>query len=306
MQEFTEQEPSFLDAHTHVQFSGYDADRDAVIQRSLAAGVRKMIVIGTQKDTSRAAVALAEQYPGKLYAAVGLHPIHTSRSFHDVQELGGGASDEGGAGENDAAIAAFTSRGEMFDADYYRALALNPRTVAIGECGLDYFHFNDDEPREVQILRQKAAFLAQIELSKEVKKPLMIHCRDAFGDLIEFVRPHAHALPPGVVHFFTGTPDDARALLALGFSFTFGGVITFPPRKGKSQGDYDEAIAVIPIDRILSETDAPYVAPLPYRGKRNEPAYVVHAVAKLAALKNVSVDEMKAQIAENARRIFGV
>ncbi len=165
----------FFDAHTHVQFSGYDADRDAVIQRAFDAGVRKMIVVGTQKDTSRAAVALAEKYPGKVYAAIGLHPVHTSRSFHDVQELGGG----------DAAQA-FTSRGEIFDMDYYRALARNPRTIAIGECGMDYFHFNDDEPREVQIARQKDAFLLQIDLSKEVKKPLMVHCRDAFPDLIAY------------------------------------------------------------------------------------------------------------------------
>lgn len=285
----------FLDAHTHVQFSGYDADRGAVIQRALDAGVRKMIVIGTQKDTSRMALVLAEKYPDNIRAAIGLHPVHTSRSFHDAQELGGGE-----------AAQAFTSRGEVFDADYYRALARNPRTVAIGECGLDYFHFNDDEPREVQIEKQKAAFLAQIKLSKEVKKPLMIHCRDAFADLIEFVRPHARELVPSVVHFFTGTPDDARALLDMGFSFTFGGAITFPPRKGKTQGDYDEVIKLIPIDRIMSETDAPYVAPAPFRGKRNEPAYVVHVVARLAELKGVALDEMKAQIEENVQRIFGI
>jgi len=230
-------QPHFLDAHTHVQFSGYDADRDAVIQRALDAGVRKMIVIGTQKDTSRAAVALAGKYPDNVRAAIGLHPIHTSRSFHDAQELGGG----------DAAQP-FTSRGEIFDADYYRALARDPRTVAIGECGLDYFHFNDDEPREAQIARQKDAFLLQIDLSKEVRKPLMVHCRDAFSDLIEFLQPHANDLTPGVVHFFTGTADDARRLLDMGFSFTFGGAITFPPRKGKTQGDYDEMIKLIPID----------------------------------------------------------
>ena len=158
----------------------------------------------------------------------------------------------------------------------------------------------------MQIEKQKAAFLAQIQLAKDVKKPLMIHCRDAFADLIEFVRPHARELSPGVVHFFTGTPDDARRLLDMGFSFTFGGAITFPPRKGKTQGDYDEVIKLIPIDRIMSETDAPYVAPAPFRGKRNEPAYVVHVVARLAELKGISTDEMKARIEENAKRIFGI
>ena len=285
--------PHFFDAHTHVQFSGFDGDRPAVIQRALDADVR-MINVGTQRDTSRAAVMLAHNYPdGTMYAAIGLHPVHTSRSYHDADELGGGE-----------AAKAFSSRGEVFDMDYYRALARDPATVAIGECGLDYFHFNDDEPREVQIEKQKAAFLSQIDLSIEVGKPLMVHCRNAFPNLIEFLRPYTDALPPGVIHFFTGTPDDAKKLLDMGFSFTFGGAVTFPPRKGRTQGDYDEAIKSIPIDRIMSETDAPYVAPMPFRGKRNEPAYVVNTVARLAELKNVSRDVMKAQIWVNAKRIF--
>lgn len=291
----------FFDAHTHVQFSGFDDDRETVIRRAAEADVR-MVNVGTQRDTSAAAVALAHAHPGgALYAAVGLHPVHTSRSFHDAQELGAPAD-----GAANAAAKGFTSRGEVFDAEYYRALAEDPATVAIGECGLDYFHFDEGEPRAAQIARQKDAFAAQIALAKDIKKPLMIHCRDAFADVIEMVRPHAHELPPGVVHFFTGTPDDARALLELGFSFTFGGAITFPPRKGATEGTYDEAIRRIPIDRIMSETDAPYVAPAPYRGKKNEPAYVVHAVARLAELKHVSMDEMKAQIWQNAQRIFGI
>jgi TatD DNase family protein len=289
----------FFDAHTHVQFSGFDNDREAIIQRAIAADVT-MINVGTQRDTSLAAITLAEKYPDSMYAAVGLHPVHTSASFHDAAELG--AADAASAGTTPG----FTSRGEVFEMDYYRALALNPKTVAIGECGLDYFHFTDDEPREVQIEKQKAAFAAQIQLSKEVKKPLMIHCRNAFPDLVEFLKPHAGELAPGVIHFFTGTPDDAKQLIEMGFSFTFGGAITFPPRKGAAQGDYDEAIKLIPIDQILSETDAPYVTPVPFRGKKNEPAYVVHTVVRLAALKNISPEEMKAKIWENAKRIFGI
>jgi len=301
-----EHEPHFIDAHTHVQFSGFDEDRAAVLERARAADVW-MVNVGTQKDTSRAAVEFAEKHGEGMYAAIGLHPIHTARSYHDEQELGGG----------DAAKA-FTSRGETFDADYYRRLALHQKTVAIGECGLDYFHFNDDEPREVQMQHQREAFTAQIALSREVKKPLMIHCRNAFADLIEILSSPAYPKieNPGVVHFFTGTVDDAQKLLALGFSFTFGGAITFPSRKNKKAkpgeegvpvtGNYDEVIKMIPIDRILSETDAPYVAPMPFRGKKNEPAYVVHTVAKLAELKGVSAEAMKQQIWENARRIFGI
>lgn len=294
-----QQDAHYFDAHTHVQFSGYNDDRDAVIARAVAADVQ-IINVGTQKDTSHAAVELAHKYPAAMYAAIGLHPVHTSRSFHDAQELGGPDA-EGGE-----AATPFNSRGEIFNVEYYRALALDPKTVAIGECGLDYFHFNEDESHEVQIEKQKAAFLAQIELSKEVKKPLMIHCRNAFDDLIEFLRPHAGELKPGVIHFFTGTVADARALADMGFSFTFGGAITFPPRKGKTQGDYDEVIAMLPFDRILSETDAPYVTPIPFRGKKNEPAYVVHTVEKLAQLKGITKEEMKAQIWQNAQRIFNI
>jgi TatD DNase family protein len=146
-----------------------------------------------------------------------------------------------------------------------------------------------------------------MRLTKDVAKPLMIHCRDAFADTIAMLRAAGpDGYTPGVVHFFTGTVNDARALLDMGFSFTFGGVITFPPRRGVTEGTYDEVVKFIPIDRIMSETDAPYVAPVPFRGKRNEPAYVVRTVAKLAELKGVSLDEMKAQIWENAKGVFGI
>jgi TatD DNase family protein len=277
----------FIDAHTHAQFAGYDADRAAIFARAKEADVY-MINAGTQRDTSARAVALTEEYPEGVYAAIGLHPVHTSKSFHDEKELGGGE-----------AAKAFTSRGEIFDYDYYRALAMHPKTVAIGECGLDYFHFSDDEPRDVQVQKQKDALLAQLALARDVQKPIMIHCRDAFHELIPLLKEHGAGLPSGIIHFFTGTKDDALALLDLGFSFTFGGVVTFTR-------DYDAAIAAIPIDRILSETDAPYVSPVPFRGKRNEPAYVVHTVAKLAELKGVTPGEMKTQIWANAQRVFGI
>lgn len=284
------QDIHFFDAHTHVQFSGYDADRAEVFERARAADVW-MMNVGTQRDTSAVAVELAEKYGEGVYAAIGLHPIHTSKSYHDAQELGGGE-----------AAKAFTSRGEIFDMDYYRKLALHPKTLAIGECGLDYFRFNEDEDREMQIKKQKAALLAQMELSREVKKPLMIHCRNAFPDIIQMFQENSSFFnvgAPGVIHFFTGTPADAQALVDLGFAFTFGGVVTFAR-------NYDESIKLIPLDRILSETDAPYVAPMPYRGKRNEPAYIVEAVKKLAELKNISAEEMKEQIWKNAKRVFGI
>lgn len=297
----------FFDAHTHPQFAAYAEDREEVVRRAIEAGVH-MVAVGTQKETSRAALELAEKHPGYIWAAVGLHPIHTSKSHHDAEELGGGE-----------AAKAFTSRGEEFDYEYYKKLANDPKVVAIGECGLDYYRLRPqtdadgtqtDADKSIK-RKQIDAFEAQIRLARDVKKPLMIHCRAAFPELIDvlvaclprseaargrmsLVMPHL-----GVIHFFSGTADEAKKLLALGFYFTFGGVITFTR-------DYDEIIKMIPLDRILSETDAPYVAPVPYRGKLNEPAYVVEVVKKLAELKNISAEEMAERILGNAREVFNI
>ena len=302
----------FFDSHTHIQFPAYDPDRDAVIARAKEAGV-KMILVGTQQTTSHAGIVLAEQHPGDMWATAGFHPAHISRDWHHD--------------ENEQ----YEPRPETFDLEALRIMALNPTVVGIGECGLDYFHLAHNPDPEGEIKKQADVFAAQVALSEAIKKPLMIHCRSgspqrrpeertsplvgtpltaghsvvdrsAFVDLLSLL-DSASALRkgpnPGVIHFFTGRPDDAKSLLEFGFSFTFGGVITFTR-------DYDEVIKMIPADRILSETDAPYVAPVPYRGKRNEPAYIVETVKKLAELKNLSVDQMADQIRENAKRIFSI
>jgi TatD DNase family protein len=172
---------------------------------------------------------------------------------------------------------------------------------------LDYFHI--DEKNNFAIEKQKDAFIKQIKLSDEVKKPLVIHCRNAFTDLIKILGEQneiSNSKNPGVIHFFTGTIDEAKKLLDMGFSFTFGGAITFPPRKNNVANSYEEIIKYIPIDRILSETDAPYLAPVPYRGKRNEPSYVVEVVKKLAEIKGVALEEMSQTILETANRIFKI
>jgi TatD DNase family protein len=297
------QESHFLDAHTHVQLAAFDEDRKEVLARAREAGVW-MINVGTQLETSKAAVNLTEELAGHetgVLAAVGLHPVHTAKSFHDEQEFG-----------SDEKLKKVSAHGEKFNLASYRKLAAHPNVVAIGECGLDYYHFADNEPREDQVRKQKEAFMGQIELSHETGKPLMIHCRNAFPDLIQILKNYEKKLGgslgrnPGVVHFFTGTADDAHMLLNLGFSFTFGGAITFPPRKGKAEGDYDRLVKIIPANRILSETDAPYVSPIAHRGERNEPAYVVEVVKRLAELKNISPEAMKKHIWENARRIFQI
>ena len=294
-----------FDVHTHVQFAAFQDDYKDVIARALDRGVR-MVNVGTQKDTSKRAIEIAKEYGEGVYASVGLHPIHTEVSFHDTKELGDGESAK-----------AFTSRGEDFNYEEYKKLALDLKVVAIGECGLDYFRIKNNELR----IKQEEALRMQIELALELKKPLMIHCREAFGDLIKILNSYVlirNSNAPGIVHFFSGTKEDASKLLDMGFSFSFGGVITFPPRLARldparlaeqSRGEagaknYEELVKYIPMDRILLETDAPYVAPVPYRSKRNEPAYVIEVAKRVSEIKSINIEEAAASTTANAERIF--
>ncbi|MBI3888433.1 TatD family hydrolase [Candidatus Nomurabacteria bacterium] len=277
--------PKYIDIHSHVNFTAFDADRDAVIRHALDNDTW-VINVGTQVDTSRSAVELAHKYPEGVYAVIGLHPIHTSVSYHDKQELG----DEGSE---------FTSRGEVFDKNIYRELLKDPKTVAIGECGLDYYHSGPE-----LIEKQKEAFVAQIELANEIGKPLMLHIRDAYADALVILKEHSKV--KGVVHFFTGTLSEAQGFLDFGFMISFAGAITFPPKKDGTGAHSLEVIKNIPLDMILTDTDSPYVAPVPYRGKRNEPVYVREIVKKIAEVKNLPEEEVAQAIVANAKRMFGI
>lgn len=269
-----------IDSHAHVQFPAYDQDREAVVEHALEADIG-MVNIGTQFQTSADAVALAARYPGGVWATVGFHPGHVSRdTYHDSWELR-------------------VKQQEVFDVEKFRKLASHPKVVAVGECGLDYYRIKNPESRIME--RQQEVFQQQIKLATEAKKPLVIHCRNAFPDLIQILdscfKIH-DSRPAGVVHFFSGSWAEAEKLLNLGFYLGFGGVITFAR-------DYDEVVKKAPLNRLLVETDAPYVAPVPYRGKRNEPAYIVEAVKKIAELRSMAVEEVAALTTENARRLFG-
>jgi len=285
--------PKYIDIHTHVNFKAFDADREEVIQRAFDNNTW-IINVGTQVDTSRSAVELAHKYNEGVYAIIGLHPIHTDASFHDEQELG-----EEGKG--------FTSRGEEFNKDSYRELLKDPKVVALGECGLDYYHLDVDS-----IEKQKRAFVGQIELANEIGKPLMLHIRNnpkdknhnAYKDSLDLLKQHldSKSMPAGRrgdVHFFAGSLEEAKGFLDFGFTLSFTGVITFTH-------DYDEVIKNTPLDMIMSETDAPYVAPVPYRGKRNEPVYVKEIVKKIAEIKNLSEEEVASAIMANAKRLFKI
>jgi TatD DNase family protein len=279
-----------IDSHCHVQFPAYDADRGDVVDRATRAGVA-MVAVGTQISTSEAAIRLAEQYPRNISAAIGYHPGHVSSAWHhDRKEQVSGTREE-------------------FDAEKFLKLGAHESVVAIGECGLDYYRLpaGDAATSAMQEMarekeKQKEIFLAQIEIAEKLKKALMIHCRpskgtdDAYEDLLSLVLSRKLSVPR-IVHFYVGSPDVTKKLVDAGFYFTFGGVITFAR-------EYDEAINIIPADRILLETDAPYVAPEPYRGKRNEPVYIAEVARRMAVLKNVSREAMEQLIQKNTETVF--
>lgn len=267
----------YFDAHTHVNFVAYTDDREETVKRAREAEVG-MNCVGTQLDTSRAAVEMARKYD-TVWATIGLHPVHTSKSFHDEKELGAGGKE-------------FTSRGEQFDASAYEELAMDPKVIAIGECGLDYYRV-DESTKHIQIEN----FVAQIELANKLEKPLMLHIRNAYEDSLEVLKSHAKVR--GDVHFFAGDWAIAKKFLDLGFTISFTGVVTFTR-------DYDEVVKNAPLDMLLSETDAPYITPTPHRGKRNEPSFIPLIVNKLAEIRGEDEGKVAAQLLENAKRVFAI
>ena len=299
--------PKYIDIHSHVNFKAFDEDRNEVIKRAFENDTW-MINVGTQADTSKKAVEIANQHKEGVYAIIGLHPIHTEASHHDTQELGSAfakSSDEQGGKEG------FTSREEIFNKEFYKELlkdkTANEKIVGIGECGLDYYRCTSES-----IEKQKKAFIEQIELANEFKKPLMLHIRNhpadksrsAYKDSLEIIKKHLNgkSLPAGRrgnVHFFAGTWQEAKSFLDFGFTLSFTGVITFTH-------DYDEVIKNTPLNMIMSETDSPYVAPVPFRGRRNEPSYVKQVVKKIAEIKNLPEEQVMRTLIANARRVFAI
>ena len=273
-----------FDCHTHVQFPAFEKDRNEVIERARAAGI-SIINVGTSRQTSIGAVELARHYAQGVYATVGLHPTHTAQSFHDQQET----------------ATAFAP--EEFDKDFYRTLAKDEKVVAIGECGLDYYRPTGDSNAYKDL--QKAVFLEHVKIAQETGKALMIHCRpskgtdDAYDDLLSLLLTTNYPLQTAVLHFYVGSMAITKKFLDAGFNFEFGGVITFAR-------SYDEQIKIIPLDRIVTETDAPYVTPEPHRGQRNEPTYLTEVVKKLAQIKGISYDEMATATHNNAQRLFKI
>ena len=286
--------PKYIDIHAHVNFVIFDEDRKEVLSHALDNNTW-IINIGTQFDTSKRAIEISEEYKEGVYATIGLHPTHTSSSFADNDELGVYSKE-------------FSTHGEVFDKENYRKLFREGQVVAIGECGLDYFHIKDGEKE-----KQKDAFIKQIELANELNIPLMLHLRNseedlsasAYQDALEILKKHSKV--KGVVHFFAGELKDALDFVDFGYYISFAGVITYPPKKNNPRNiNVDEIIKKVPLDMIMADTDSPYVAPVPNRGKRNEPANVKDIVAKIAEVKGLPLEEVAPQIVKNARKLFNI
>ncbi len=265
----------YIDIHGHINFPDYDTDRAQVIGRAndLDVGI---VIVGTDLESSRQAIELAHKNKN-MWAVIGQHPTENN----------------------------------VFEYDQFLVLAKDPKVVAIGECGLDYFH---SKPEEMSLQREN--FLQHIKIANEVNKPLMLHIREAkkakgqdqqkrsdipsvgaYLESISILRQYAKV--KSNFHFFAGSIDDVKAGLDIGASFSFTGVVTFTK-------DYDEAIKAIPLENIMTETDCPFVAPTPHRGKRNEPSYVVEVVKSIARIKGLDEKVVAESVVENAKRFFGI
>jgi TatD DNase family protein len=252
---------SFVDSHAHLADPAFDDDRDAVIARARSAGCVGIVCIGESIAAARQAAVIAGANRGFVVATAGVHP-HDAVGFDAARDL-----------------------------DALRALVAGG-AVAIGECGLDYHY--DNSPRETQ----RRVFAAQLELAAEVRRPVVVHTRDAEEDTIRFVNDARAGGVIGVLHCFSGGPALCESALSAGWFISFAGVVTFKKWQG------DDLIRAVPDSQLLVESDAPYLTPVPLRGKRNEPAHVVHTVARVAAARAQSPHVLGEVVAANAKRCF--
>ncbi|MFC4811885.1 TatD family hydrolase [Paenibacillus sp. GCM10023250] len=252
-----------IDTHTHLDSPKFDADREAVIERALEAGVHTLVNIGFNRETIPTTMALAERYPF-IYAAVGWHPVDSI----DMTPA---------------------------DLEWIASLLEHPKVVALGEIGLDY-HW-DTSPKDVQ----QRVFRQQIALAKEKRKPIVIHNRDAHEDVVRILREEGASEVGGIMHCYSGSWETAKQCLEMNFYISFGGPLTFQNARVPK-----EVMAKVPLDRLLIETDAPYLAPHPHRGKRNESSFVRLVANTMAEISGKSVEEIAEITTENAKRCFGI
>ena len=248
-----------IDTHAHLTDPKFDADREEVLKRARGAGVGKIIEIACETSLWDKALAFAAQ--SGIYLSFGIHPHEASK-----------------AGERDF--------------KKLETLLQNEKTVAVGETGLDYHY--DFSPRKIQ----REVFLKQLDLAARFNKPVIIHCRSAYEELITMLK-NRKPLPKGVIHCYSGTPQEAKILSDMGFLLGIDGPVTFP-----KSGKLRQVVSETDISNLLIETDCPYLAPQKYRGKRNEPAYVVEVLNEIAKIKNIPYEEAKKITTENAEKLF--
>jgi TatD DNase family protein len=279
----------YIDTHAHLNISAFNDDVNAVAKQCAEDGV-VVFNVGTKESTSQKGVELSVEHDN-CYAIIGLHPIQTVAGRHEVEETGEGAKP-------------FKSKGEEFDKDFYRELAKNRKVIGIGECGFDYWHC----PPETYETQERN-FIAQIELANELNLPLMIHTRgpkpgeasptgrSVYADVYDTLNQYTKV--PFNVHFYAGTLPEAEKFFELGGTISFTGVITFAK-------DYEPVVKAVPIEKIHGETDCPYVAPVPHRGKRAEPWMVIEVYKKIAAIRGEDEECVRKQLLENALRHYSI
>lgn len=292
-----------IDSHSHLHFRAYDTDRAEVLARTRALGIG-CLTVGTMLATSRAAVEFAEISGEDVFASIGLHPNYAGgQDYEDENEIA----------PNFSSLAPSINKSlqrEIFNAAAFEQLARHHKVVAIGETGLDYYRLPSGENPEIVRELQKESLRAHFALSDSVNKPLSLHCREAHDDLIQEIDRYrakqGRLAAGGVVHCFTATQRTAESYLARGFYISFTGVITFLPKKSAPmiQEQLWEVVRAVPLERLLIETDAPYLAPLSHRGKRNEPIFIVEVAEKIAALRGISYEAVAQATTENATRLF--
>ncbi len=253
----------FIDTHVHLNADQYEEDLQEVIDRALEARVEKMVVIGFDRKTINRTMQLIEQYDF-VYGVIGWHPVD---AIDCTQQ----------------------------DLDWIEELAAHPKIVGIGETGLDYYW--DKSPKEVQ----QALFRKQIQLAQKLGLPIIIHNRDATGDVVQILREENAASVGGVMHCFSGSVETARECIAMNFMISLGGPVTF-----KNARLPKEVATEIPLEHLMIETDAPYLAPHPHRGKRNEPSFVPLVAEEIARLKGLTIEEIAQATTANAKKFFGI
>jgi TatD DNase family protein len=277
-----------IDTHAHLNFSAYKADLDQVIKRTLENDIW-MINVGSQYSTSKRAVEITAKYGEGVFAAIGLHPIHLETGLVKIKE--------------DPEEIQFNTNEESFDYQKYKELAGSAKVVAIGETGFDYY-WKPKTKKKLELFKekQKEAFSQQLKLAKELSLPVIFHCRMAHRDLIEFLKENPGIRPErAVAHAFVGTLEELKEYLAFGYSIGFNGIIF----KKIAGIDFDEVIENTPLERILVETDCPYLTPPPMEG-RNEPVFIKYVTERVAKVKNQKYEEIVRTTTKNAKKLFNL